>query len=264
MLGHLTQNDIKRLIQRLSFAYDLTKSFKDLLLLPEYPRLVEVSEQDGKEQVQHDDVATNDERDEVEGADRTHASHRFIHNIVPALAHQDLENGDDRPYELVKVSPWSFSLESNSVFIDWEDDRLRITTRLLHRAEAIYIKLDPASEETHAKKCEDVDEEHQEDNIISNGGERKGNGVYKDLEISTSEQLEDLEKPEASQARHETWAIILVSGGVGVDLYLQERNDNDKEVEPVVVILHEDLSTHTNHLQNDLDGEDGGEHIVED
>ena len=76
---------------------DFLEGFESLLLLTEVTRLLEITQQDSKEEVKHDDRSNHEERNEVECDYSALRSDALVHDRVPALAHEHLEDRDDGP-----------------------------------------------------------------------------------------------------------------------------------------------------------------------
>mmetsp|Transcript_58370 Transcript_58370/g.186061 ORF Transcript_58370/g.186061 Transcript_58370/m.186061 type:complete len:687 (-) Transcript_58370:770-2830(-) len=76
-----------------------------LLLLVVVAAVGKVVEQDGEEEVEDDVVANDGQQEEVEGGHGGGRPHAVVHHLVPVLAREDLEDGDDAPEDVVEVVP---------------------------------------------------------------------------------------------------------------------------------------------------------------
>jgi hypothetical protein len=60
------------------------------------PGFVKISKQNSQEKIQHYNVSENDQANEVNSPEIFDTSHAFVHDVVPALSQENLENGEDR------------------------------------------------------------------------------------------------------------------------------------------------------------------------
>lgn len=146
---HIAQNNIQCIVQQLTSSQDFLEGLENLLLLPKVPCLIEVTQQDSQEQVKHDDRSEHEQHNEVERHSLSLCSDALVHDLVPRLAHQHLEDGNDRPVELVEVSPWRHSV-----------DQIKLV---------VLIELHGAGEEGHSQQSKHVHEQKQQDHVVTDG-----------------------------------------------------------------------------------------------
>lgn len=103
--------------------------------------LLKVAKDDRQEQIKHDDFAKENQRHKVKWSVTTHASHCVVHDLVPLIANQWLKHSDYCPNQTIKVLPWWFAI-----------NRIRLV---------IFIELNTACKELHAKQTVRVNEERK-------------------------------------------------------------------------------------------------------
>ena len=103
---------INHKVERKSFVFQLAKDFKYQFLLPVIPCFLKVSKQDGQKQIQHNDIAKEHNHNKEDRTKELSSlrAHAIIHDIVPAVTHQHLKDGDESLPKVVKVCSWHFSV----------------------------------------------------------------------------------------------------------------------------------------------------------
>jgi len=208
MHRHLSQNDIKLLVQRDAVHFNLLECFEHLLFLAKNASFLEVTKEDGEEEIEHDYVAREYEQNEVDGGELAlRASHTLVHYFIPAFAEENLEDGQDGPPELVEVG----------------SGRLTIWIRFI-----LIIQLYFASKELHAQQSKNVNEEHQENHIIPYSCQGESYRIDQYSKTSDLKQLKNLEQSEASERREHTLAF---------EFDFNDGDDHNHEIK-LVELLH--------------------------
>lgn len=77
---------------------------QSLLLLEELSDLVEVPEQQSQEQIKHDDISKQHQRNKVKHTHPACSTVAIIHHLIPVISHQHLKNSHTRPQNSIKIS----------------------------------------------------------------------------------------------------------------------------------------------------------------
>ena len=200
---HVAQNDVESLAQRFVQAEDFSECLKYLLLLSEVSSFVEISEQDCQEKVEHDDVSEAHQRHIIGSTDAAYRSHGHVHDVVPALTEHDLKDRESGVVDAVEVLSWSVGLRlftsctRSDCYIQFitfvieldgfPGDRMILVWLL------VIVEPQVTGEETLTDEGEHVDEESQQNDVVTDGGDCERDGVDEDSQIADFEQSEDFE-----------------------------------------------------------------------
>mmetsp|Transcript_58730 Transcript_58730/g.85923 ORF Transcript_58730/g.85923 Transcript_58730/m.85923 type:complete len:261 (-) Transcript_58730:1470-2252(-) len=187
----------------------------------------EVVEQDGQENVHHDERPYDDHHEEVERSARASSCPHAIHHSVPVLKCHHSKHGDAGPEQRVEVQA---------------RDRLGVAARGAHVQ---------VGEELHADQREDVHEEHHQQREVPHlhgGFDHVGQQHLKILPVLG--ELEYAEEPQGPERREA--AAPRPAGEIGHGQLHQRSHHNEpvKEVENVPRILFESKAHKRDHHFN--------------
>mmetsp|Transcript_1264 Transcript_1264/g.2199 ORF Transcript_1264/g.2199 Transcript_1264/m.2199 type:complete len:1121 (-) Transcript_1264:862-4224(-) len=198
----------------------------------------EVAQQDGQEQVHHDEHARDDQGEVVaHGPPEAHRPPGVVHDGVPVLPAEHHEDGGHGPGEGVEVGPGS----------------VRGVPPVGHDldAVAVVVELHAVGEELHADQREDVHEEHHQQREVPHlhgGFDHVGQQHLKILPVLG--ELEHAEEPQGPERREA--AAPRPAGEIGHGQLHQRSHHNEpvKEVENVPRILFESKAHKRDHHFN--------------
>lgn len=120
----------------------------------------------------------------------------------------------------------------------------------------IIIKPEVTSKETLTDEGKDIDKQSEQNNVVSNSGDRKSNRVDENSQIAHFEKSKDFEQPKGSETGE--YAILLRRS----KLHLTNGYKYDEQIELVKFFLAEFSETQSGDLHNCLESEDECEHVV--
>ena len=190
--------------------------------------LAKVGQQDGDEEVQHQELPDYQQQHEVEGRPGPTNLHAVVHYGVPVLPGEHLKHGDERPEEGVEVVPGDLAV---------------VQTAHL------------AAEHLHAQQRED---EHSQDNHerkFSEADQGEVDGVEEVLQLlPRTHQLQNPKNPERPERRQRTRVC---------HRQLHDGHEHHECVEDVEVVLDVLLGSESKHLENHLHHERNRKHQVD-
>lgn len=209
----------------LRFLYDLGGDRAVSSDLDQVVVALEVGEEDGQEQV-HDDHDADDEDDEaVDDSADADGAVAVVHDGVPVLTGQELEDRGQRPSEVVEVVPRDVRHDIERVeAIELVDEG--------DLGAGLGVEVHLVREELHANQRHDVHEEGEQHGEVGNIEDSADHGLQKNLHLlPLLRELEDAEEAESAEGRHAACPSLAVAGGGDDDLH--DGSGDDEGIEEV-------------------------------